>query len=150
MRLALLAAGLVYGSVIGCAASANPLPVVSSKAMEIRTERVGETLLRLVRFNTESGYPCLRFETIRPAQGWQVMQRNDVCEIQPAGGQKIDLETDVAFVEYTEIEISSSGFGFMVGYTPRTSAGEYQSRCRIMLNEDQSLTGPECEEASRL
>lgn len=147
---AVLVSGLVYGSVMGCAALANPLPVVSSKAMEIRTQRVGESLLRLVRFNTESGYPCLRFETIQPEQDWQIMQRKDVCGIQPGGGRRIDLEADVAFVEFTEIEIDLSGFGFTVGYTPRMSTGEYQSRCRMVLNKDQSLTGPECEEASRL
>lgn len=147
---AVLASGLVYGSAMGCGVSANPQPVVSSKAMEIRTQRVRESLLRFVRFNTESGYPCLRFEIIRPTQNWQVMHQKDVCGIKPANGQRIDLETDVAFVEFIDIEINESGFGFTVGYTPRAATGEYQSLCRMRLNRDQSLSGPDCGEARRL
>lgn len=57
------------------------IPVVDARAMEVGVFRYGGTLWRYTRFNTESDYPCLRFEAINPDRNWQVSEQQDVCEV---------------------------------------------------------------------
>lgn len=122
--------GLLLAFAHGSGASI-PVPVVAANAMEIEVLRTGSILLRYVRFNTESDYPCLRFEIIQPEQGWRPAALRDVCAIAPAGTPTIGFLEDVAFVEFLAIRLHEAGLQFTVGYSPRVGTGEYRSDCQI-------------------
>ena len=139
-----------YSFLSACATVTHASPEVAPNAVEIGVSRIGDSLLRYVRFNTESEYPCLRFETIQPEQGWRVTQQRDLCGIRPGRAERISFRTDVAFVEFADITLEESGASFRVVYMPAVGQGEYQSLCRIGVDSTGSLGEAVCSDTSRL
>lgn len=137
-------------SLSACASGLTDSPRVAANVTDVGVLRTDNALLRYVRFNTESDYPCLRFELIHPEKGWQVSAQRNVCAIEPAGSQRLVFPEDVAFVEFTDLTLSESGLQFTVGYMPRAGSGEYQSRCEIKVEDGDALSEPKCAEATSI
>ena len=55
-------------------------PTMSPLIRESKSEFTGTVLFRYTRFNTESEYPCMRFETIDPTND-KLLETKDYCEI---------------------------------------------------------------------
>ncbi|WP_404365697.1 hypothetical protein [Marinobacter sp.] len=146
--LLLILAG--YSLLSACATVSHASPEVAPNAVEIGVSRIGDSLLRYVRFNTESDYPCLRFETIQPEQDWRVVQQRDLCGIRPGRGERISFRTDVAFVEFVDITLEETGASFRVVYMPAVGQGEHQSLCRIDMDRAGSLGEAVCGETGPL
>ena len=148
VRVALLV--LCSFSLPACAESRPDVPEVAANVSDIGLLRTAHGLLRYVRFNTESDYPCLRLEVIQPEQGWRVSARRDICGIETVDGTEIGFADDLAFVEFTGLALGEAGFRFTVGYMPRTGSGEYQSQCELPVVKGRIAAGAQCSEAVRL
>ena len=106
------------------------IPVVDARAMEVGVFRHGETLWRYTRFNTESDYPCLRFEAIKPEQNWRVSDQRDVCEVSLPEGHPLVFD-NTAYTGFTGIGFSrdKQAFHFDIEYMERTASGEKSISC---------------------
>ncbi len=106
------------------------IPVVDARAMEVGVFRYGGTLWRYTRFNTESDYPCLRFEAINPDRNWQVSEQQDVCEVTLPEGRPLVFD-NTAYTGFADISFSRDrqAFHFEVEYIRRTASGEKSVSC---------------------
>ncbi|GAA3583838.1 hypothetical protein [Marinobacter xestospongiae] len=112
-------------------------PQVDGRAMDVGVTRYQGTLWRFVRFNTETDYPCLRFEAIDPDRGWQISARQDVCDIAVSDGEVVDFR-DTAYTGFSAIGFNRElgGFEFDVEYIRRAAPGEQRLACSLPVTRD--------------
>lgn len=112
-------------------------PEVDSRAMEVRVIRHGALLWRYTRFNTESDYPCLRFEAISADENWRIVDQQDVCDVVLPDGHRLAFE-NTAYAGFSDIQFSPEEpeFRFRIEYIRKTAAGEINMECRLPITGD--------------
>lgn len=95
-----------------CAIAEGPAPF-SPLVWDVKIERVGNVLFRYTTFNTESEYPCMRFETIEPTSN-KVLQIKDYCKVTLPflNNTVIDLKNEVQLVDYMDLKFVDDTFTF--------------------------------------
>ena len=90
---------------------------------EVKVERIGDVLFRYTTFNTESKYPCLRFETIEPVSN-KVLRTKDYCKITLPflNDTVIDVKSEVQMVDYMDFKLTGNTFTFVVDLILRDPA----------------------------
>ncbi|MBQ1782575.1 MAG: hypothetical protein II007_02880 [Gammaproteobacteria bacterium] len=112
----LLVVALVMAPLAAPAADTDPY-VVSPLAIAIGQERVGDQLLRWVRYSSESEYPCLRVELLA-TPALELLERQEICTLPGANGQPLDLRYDVARVDFADLAIINGRVRFAAELMP--------------------------------
>lgn len=118
-----------------------PLPVpqqMSPLVMESKAIFTDVVLFRYTVFDTESYFPCMRFETIDPVSN-EILVTNNYCEITLpfADNQTIDTRTETQSVEYSDFKFADNTFTFkvyLVTSIPR--APSFSLVCSLTLDSD--------------
>lgn len=113
----------IYDSV-----AANDIPAY---AMEMNVKRINGLLFRYTRFNTESPFPCLRLELIKPQDSWKVLEKKDICEM-----NGMSLASDFSYSGFEAIEFKSNSIDFKFSYFAKNAPGEYVQECSIHVFEN--------------
>lgn len=106
---------------------------------ESKSEFTGAVLFRYTRFNTESKYPCMRFETIDPTSD-KLLETKDYCEITLPflNNLKVNTRTDVQSVDYTNFKFTDNTFTFDIDLiTSIPGAPSFLLDCSLTLNSDE-------------
>ena len=119
----------------------TPLPIpqqMSPLVMESKAIFTGVVLFRYTVFDTESYFPCMRFETIDPVSN-EILVTNNYCEITLpfADNQTIDTRTETQSVEYSDFKFADNTFTFkvyLVTTIPR--APSFSLVCSLTLDSD--------------
>jgi len=90
---------------------------------DVKVERSGSVLFRYTTFNTESKYPCMRFETIEPIKN-EVLNTKDYCKITLPflNNTVIDVKNEVQLVDYMDLKLTDDTFTFSVDLILRDPA----------------------------
>jgi hypothetical protein len=123
---------------------ANEKYPVSTMVMDVKTERVGDVLLRYVDFFEQ--YPCLRLETLQPVTH-KLLDRREVCKIRAAEGT-IDLAADTAGFEFKDFQFDERGIRFAVEIIMRQQGSHYVN-CTAVIAEKGKLPEPVCVEGAK-
>jgi len=114
-------------------------PTMSPLIRESKSEFTGTVLFRYTRFNTESEYPCLRFETIDPTND-KLLETKDYCEITLPffNNLKVNTSTDVQSVDYTNFKLTDNTFTFEIDLiTAMQGAPSFFLNCSLTLDNDE-------------
>lgn len=114
-------------------------PTMSPLIRESKSEFTGTVLFRYTRFNTESEYPCMRFETIDPTND-KLLETKDYCEITLPffNNLKVNTRTDVQSVDYTNFKLTDNTFTFEIDLiTAMPGAPSFLLNCSLTLNNDE-------------
>lgn len=106
---------------------------------ESKSEFTGTVLFRYIRFNTESEYPCMRFETIDPTND-KLLETKDYCEITLPflNNLKINTRTDIQSVDYTNFKLTDNNFTFDIDLiTAIPGAPSFLLDCSLTLDSDE-------------
>ncbi|MFE8070091.1 hypothetical protein QQM79_03445 [Marinobacteraceae bacterium S3BR75-40.1] len=122
------------------------VPNVDGRVMEVGVSRYQGTLWRFVRFNTETDYPCLRFEALDPDNDWRVRTGRDVCGIELPDGEVLDFR-NTAYTGFPSVAFNreQGAFEFQVEYMRRTAPGEQVVACRLPITKDGRLGPVACQ-----
>lgn len=112
----LLLAALAAAPTAALAADTDPY-AVSPLAMAMGQERVGEQLLRWVRYSSESEYPCLRVELLATPT-LELLEQQEICTLPGPNGQPLDLRSDVASVDFADLAIINGRVRFAAELMP--------------------------------
>lgn len=95
-----------------CVTAEEPAPF-SPLVWDVKVERSGNVLFRHTTFNTESEYPCMRFETIEPISN-KILQTKDYCKVTLPflNNTVIDLKNEVQLVDYMDLKFVDDTFTF--------------------------------------
>ncbi len=113
-------------------------PAMSPLVMESKAEYTDVVIFRYTAFETESYFPCMRFETIDPVNN-EILATNNYCEITlPFGdNQVIDTRTEAQSVEYSDFKFSDNTFTFKVHLvTTIPGAPSFPLLCSLTLDSD--------------
>ncbi len=114
-------------------------PTMSPLIRESKSEFTGTVLFRYTRFNTESEYPCMRFETIDPTND-KLLETKDYCEITLPffNNLKVNTRTDVQSVDYTNFKLTDNTFTFEIDLiTAMPGAPSFLLNCSLTLDNDE-------------
>ena len=114
-------------------------PTMSPLIRESKSEFTGTVLFRYTRFNTESEYSCMRFETIDPTND-NLLETKDYCEITLPffNNLKVNTRTDVQSVDYTNFKLTDNTFTFEIDLiTAMPGAPSFLLNCSLTLNNDE-------------
>ena len=114
-------------------------PTMSPLISESKSEFTGTVLFRYTRFNTESEYPCMRFETIDPTND-KLLETKDYCEITLPffNNLKVNTRTDAQSVDYTNFKLTDNTFTFEIDLiTAMPGAPSFLLNCSLTLNNDE-------------
>ena len=120
-------------------ALAEPPPTMSPLIRESKSEFTGTVLFRYTRFNTESEYPCMRFETIDPTND-KLLETKDYCEITLPflNNLKFNTRTDIQSVDYSNFKLSDNTFTFEIDLiTAMPGAPSFLLDCSLTLDSDE-------------
>jgi len=112
---------------------------ISPLIRESKSEFTGTVLFRYTRFNTESYYPCMRFETIDPTND-KLLKIKDYCEITLPfiNNLKVDTRTDVQSVDYSNFKLKDNTFTFEIDLiTAIPGAPSFLLNCSLTLDNDE-------------
>lgn len=111
---------LILYTSIASAEIPNPF---SPLVWEVKVERIGDVLFRYTTFNTESEYPCLRFETIEPVSN-KVLRTKDYCKITLPllNDTVIDVKSEIQMVDYMDFKLTGNTLTFVVDLILREPA----------------------------
>tara|TARA_B110000008_G_C16600573_1_gene416271 strand:+ start:78 stop:530 length:453 start_codon:yes stop_codon:yes gene_type:complete len=129
----------VFIALLTTSALADIPPTMSPLISESKSEFTGTVLLRYTRFNTESEYPCMRFETIDPTND-KLLETKDYCEITLPffNNLKVNTRTDVQSVDYTNFKLTDNTFTFEIDLiTAMPGAPSFLLNCSLTLNNDE-------------
>lgn len=103
---------LVFWSITVSAGTPAPL---SPLVWEVKVERAGNVLFRYTTFNTESEYPCMRFETIEPTSN-KVLKTKDYCKVTLPflNNTVVDLKNEVQLIDYMDLKLVDDIFTFTI------------------------------------
>ena len=129
----------VFIALLTTSALADIPPTMSPLIRESKSEFTGTVLFRYTRFNTESEYPCLRFETIDPTND-KLLETKDYCEITLPffNNLKVNTRTDVQSVDYTNFKLTDNTFTFEIDLiTAMQGAPSFFLNCSLTLDNDE-------------
>jgi hypothetical protein len=130
---------LLLISFLTTSALADIPPTMSPLIRESKSEFTGTVLFRYTRFNTESEYPCMRFETIDPTND-KLLETKDYCEITLPffNNLKVNTRTDVQSVDYTNFKLTDNTFTFEIDLiTAMPGAPSFLLNCSLTLDNDE-------------
>lgn len=130
----LLLAALAAAPIAVPAADADPYGV-SPLAVAIGQQRVGEQLLRWIRYSSESEYPCLRVELLA-TPALQLLEQQEICTLPGANGQPLDLRSDVASVDFSDLMIINGRVRFAAELMP-LGGGTLNWYCEVKVADGQ-------------
>lgn len=105
---------------------------VSPLVTQVDTARMGDYLFRYISFNTESEYPCLQYELLKPEQNYQVHAKHALCEFEGKS-----FKSGFSYVEFTHFNMEEHRFSFTLVTYELTSNGEYHRRCHTKMSKGQ-------------
>ena len=108
-----------------------------SRAMEMQAKRIGKSIFRYVRYNSEA-YPCLRLELIDPKSEWTIIEKKEICEV-----NGISLREDVSYAAFEDIAIKNNKLIYSINYIDKISPGEYRITCETEIHESK-IMDPQC------
>jgi hypothetical protein len=130
---------LAFFSISALSQVPPPIPAAMSPlVMESKAEFTDVVIFRYTAFDTESHFPCMRFETIDPISN-EILATNNYCEITlPFGdNQIIDTRTKAQSVEYSDLKFSDNTFTFKVHLvTTIPGAPSFSLLCSLTLDSD--------------
>lgn len=129
----------VFIALLTSSALADVPPTMSPLIRESKSEFTGTVLFRYTRFNTESYYPCMRFETIDPTND-KLLDTKDYCEITLPfiNNLKVDTRTDVQSVDYSNFKLTDNTFTFEIHLiTAIPGAPSFLLNCSLSLDSDE-------------
>lgn len=129
----------VFIALLTTSALADIPPTMSPLIRESKSEFTGTVLFRYTRFNTESEYPCMRFETIDPTND-KLLETKDYCEITLPffNNLKVNTRTDVQSVDYTNFKLTDNTFTFEIDLiTAMLGAPSFLLNCSLTLDNDE-------------
>ncbi|MFT5118808.1 MAG: hypothetical protein ACI9NY_002350 [Kiritimatiellia bacterium] len=129
----LIFALLAFWSITVSAGTPAPL---SPLVWEVKVERAADVLFRYTRFNTESEYPCMRFETIEPTSN-KVLQTKDYCNVTLPflNNTIIDVRNEVQLIDYMDLELTGNTFTFIIDLILKEQASFLLS-CSLNIDGD--------------
>lgn len=128
----LLLAALASAPTAAPAADTDPY-AVSPLAMAMDQQRVGEQLLRWVRYSSESEYPCLRVELLATPT-LELLEQQEICTLPGANGQPLDLRSDVASVDFADLAIINGRVRFAAELMP-LGGGTLNWYCEVKVTD---------------
>jgi hypothetical protein len=130
---------IISWSVLVAAEQPAKIPLnMSPLIMESKTEFTGVVVFRYTKFNTESEYPCMRFETIEPTNN-KILETKDYCEITLPflDNLKIDTKTGVQSVDYSDFQFRDNTFTFVIHLiTAIPHTPSFLLSCSLTLDSD--------------
>lgn len=121
---------IAFVAFVASALDATAADSISAYAMEMNTKRINGSLFRYTRFNTESPFPCLRLELIKPEDSWNITEKNDICEM-----NGMSLASDYAYSGFENIRFTDSALEFEFKYYLENTAGEYAQNCSVNVSK---------------
>ena len=102
----------IFALYSSCAIAEDPASF-SPLVWDVKVERAGNVLFRYTTFNTESEYPCMRFETIEPISN-KVLQTKDYCKVTLPflNNTVVDLRNEIQLVDYMDLKFVDDTFTF--------------------------------------
>lgn len=95
-------------------------------AIEMNAKRIDGLLFRYTRFNSESPFPCLRLELIKPKNNWEIVDKKDICDM---NGKRLGVE--YSYSGFDAIEFKNNAIQFKFNYFSKDEPGEYTQHCSI-------------------
>lgn len=111
---------------------------IPAYAMEMKVKRVNGLLFRYTRFNSESPFPCLRLELIKPQDNWKVIDKKDICEM-----NGMLLASDFSYSGFEDLEFNNNAIDFKFSYFAKNTPGEYIQDCSVKVFENK-IQDTEC------
>jgi len=109
----------------------------------VDTHRIKNYLLRVIKRNTESSYPCPRFQMIQPLEE-RIVHSVDVCSLNVVGyPAPFDIFNDLAYVGFDEFKFSETDITFRADISIRRAPRSFYAICSIKVGGHQLIKG-EC------
>ncbi|MCQ4312019.1 hypothetical protein NAV33_08975 [Pseudomonas stutzeri] len=103
---------------------------IPAYAMEMNTKRINGLLFRYTRFNSESPFPCLRLELIKPQGDWNIVEKLDICEM-----NGLSLTEGYTYSSFENLHFGNDALDFKFNYYSNSTPGEFTQECSVAVSE---------------